>query len=289
MVGIDTVALSFPVVGECRYHWLRFGSKAEQRGHLSLRDGWARVEASLARRTNGERPLLLDPAELVDAALDLAHDAERFVRPATGALEPRALRIVRIDPAVDFSTTTAVTPILRGLAQIPVPSRAKRMIVEDHTRRETVNVGTKSAWLMRAYDKERKGGRTGVLRVEAQLRTRRLQSVFARENGGMIKVLADATPAKVESLWRATFEHVGFGAPVVLDLDAAVRALNWTSRRVIRLLGVLEAQRLGLYSPGSRHTRRTDAELVRAFHDELGQGGHSRVRLDVLTGKVSAV
>lgn len=284
IVGIDTLALRFQIVGDHRYNWVRFGSRAEDRGHLSVLDGWARVEASLARRSNGERALLLDPRNLADAAQDLAHEAARFVQPAHRALEPTQLLVARIDPAVDFSTPVPAPALLRGLAEVPHPARVKRTIHEDNARCETVEVGS-SSWRVRAYDQERKRGRTSVLRVEVQLRRRRLRSVFARNSGGMINVLADATPDKLASLWRATFEHVGFHSPICLDREAALRSLAWPSRRVIRLLGVLEAQRLGVYEPGSRHTNRTDAALVRSFHDELCQAGSS-TRLDAASGTV---
>jgi hypothetical protein len=229
-VGLDTLRFVVPVGLE-----LDGAPEAHlnKRGHLSLGSGWyawlyngqAFAEGSLARRFYGSNISALPVPLLGDVVRDVIRELSRF-REVQSNIPFESIRVKRLDVVRDFQRVADPGPLLRSLGSVP---RDARLIwdLRGHKQAESLTIGVER-WSICLYDKcaETKGSAApGHLRCEARFRDARLCQAWARDHGGCIKVVADVFEDKVESLARATFDLVGFGAEVSPAAEAVNRAL----------------------------------------------------------------
>lgn len=190
------------------------------------------VEASLPKRRDpddrrNDVACLLPEAE--EILRDMYDEARTHVEVSKGHHFEES-KVIRLDLVRDFHDVKGATPLLDGLADVVQPGRSKVRRFADPSRgqAETLRVGPK-AWGCTLYDKYEESGRQegteDQLRFETRLHRDQLASVFARKNGGNVRVVGDLfTRGSVDALetgesalaraQRAWFDRVGFGMAI---------------------------------------------------------------------------
>lgn len=214
-------------------------------GFLSVAADRAWVEASLPKRhdpddltvapTNVEA-LPVGPA--LESARELFRESAEYVEPVRSGRRFELCRIVRIDPVRDFDGVRHVPELLDGLAAVPRSSvhKVRRWADAERNRAETLRVGP-LGWGGTLYDKhaETKGvADEGRLRFELRFHGEQLESARAKDNGYVMRVLADVTEEKVQAMTRRNFERLAFDREVVgkASVASAVFGCEWLPPRM---------------------------------------------------------
>lgn len=256
--------------------------------------GKAWVEASLPKRTNDEQSNVraLPVGEALEVARAMYDEARTVCTPEESFDESK---IVRLDVVRDFAGVRQLGPMLDGLAMVPLTGRAKRRRFADaeSNNAETLRVGPK-AWACTLYDKftETRGdvAAAGQLRFEARLHHAQLTSVFAKEHGAAMGVIADVTDAKCEAMRWSMFHRVGFDRAVpatesIAEYVWACDELSPARRGAFWAYLTLPGFGAALSDPTERKYRR----LAESMGLAPGRGvpelvGARVMRLDYLTG-----
>lgn len=262
-------------------------------GFVALgRGGRAWIEASAKRADpEGANVVALPVREAVESIREACREAEAFCEPRE-AFE--TAKIVRLDPVRDFDEVTHVGELLDGLAAVPrdVRHKTRRWADAEKNRAESLRVGPK-AWGSTLYDKHAETmGRApeGRLRYEGRFHSEQLTSQWAKENGTVMRQIADLSSEKVGRLTVASFQRVGF--------DREVEGRASVSRRVFGENGLSSKEKAGLWAfltaPGFPESLSKPTRLkYRKLAGELGvivaqavdEAAPVFVRLDLESGR----
>ena len=297
MIGLDTVRFAVPVAGWRTVRppeawdrrdrlWLAGGARAEFESTSA--NGSAYVEASLPNIKFNHNLVPLPVAEMKAVVLSIVANLDEYV--VTTADQGLAdLKVLRLDIDRDFHGVAHTALLLRSLGAVARPRRVHSHLHSHGDRPETLTVGTKN-WSITAYDKHTQTrGRAdpGHLRCEVRLRTKRLRQTWARENGGMVNVLADVTEDKMLTLSRATFTEMGFGLAAasphtILHL---IRSAGLKPQEQAALLYQLICDAQGLATGANATTERKYRRLAHTLGAQLADDAPpNTVRLDWETG-----
>jgi hypothetical protein len=178
------------------------------------------LEASLPKRAGDDNIEGLTIPDAVAALREMVREAESFCEvdrdrcadPMTDA------KVVRLDLVRDFDDVEHQGDVLDGLARVPrgPTMKVRRWADGERNLAESLRVGPR-AWGATLYDKwAETDGRApeGRVRFEARLHADQLSSVWAREHGGHVRVVADVAEEKLRSLTRSAFVRCAFDREV---------------------------------------------------------------------------
>ncbi len=241
--GATAQVCSFGTPGES---W-RFRQALPSGGFVSLGvAGKAWVEASLPKRSGDDNIEALPVVEALDVMRAACEEANSFCTPDIRRKGHRfeEAKVIRLDPVRDFDGVRHPGLLLDGLAGIPRGPREKvrRWSDSERNQAESLRVGPK-AWGALLYDKHRETqGKApeGRVRFEARLHTPQLTSAWARDQGGIIRVVADVNEEKVRAIRLGAFERVGY--------EREVSAMSTVSDAVFSCEDVSERERALLWA-----------------------------------------
>jgi hypothetical protein len=225
VIGADVAVQNWGVVGE--EGW-RYSRRLPSGGVLMFGvGGRGRLEASLPKITGPDNVRGLPLAGALEALRSMYLEAGDFID-IQDPFERAEVR--RLDLTREFDGVKQFPLWASGVAAVRQAGRSVVSIHHDGELRGslTVKVGTKTTWSAYCYDKhhESKGlAPPGRIRFEARLRDKVLQSIWAKDNGGIIRTVRNMKEESLAQLRRGMFERVGFDREVV-GMNEVVQAIE---------------------------------------------------------------
>lgn len=260
--GLDTIRLQL--------HGAQFASSSrrlvDKLGWLHMKSGgrlhehWNQlfVEASIPSLLYGINYPVADLVQARNALRVLIGEATEYAEIPETDID--ALRIMRIDIAMDFPNITNISSLLRSLETV---ARRRDLLVErkslGYGRSLSLTVRTSRSWAVRLYDKGKESEGLvpeDTLRAEVQLRRRRLQTRAVTKLVGNIDIFGDLTDRKLELLAEATTALAGFDRTLTNPLfvvDQILDSGEYRCNEALRLLGLLMVQAVGRLDDLSAH------------------------------------
>jgi len=276
--GLDTLALTFRSTAAFVPR-----QQLDPIGTVVVRHGTGMLEASLPRLLTGTNAQLLPlgrTGEGVDAllallrGLDLADEQD---------LDRDQVRVKRIDVGRDFYGIPMLASHLDALSLRGTRGQTK-VRVDKHRSgvTETLRIGAPTSWSATLYDKDAERGVTvpqNQLRFEARLLQPRMTGVWARKNGGVVNVVSDLQPLKLELLAKGTFQTAGFDAAVWTDesLEHTVAQMGLKPAQIVSILGFDRLRGTDVLKCLSRSTAKHYEGLLKAAETECAVNRPNRL------------
>jgi hypothetical protein len=289
-VGIDTVRLA--IRNTC---WLSADDTPRRErldddggGVVYVAHGYGMVEASLAKRENGDNVRAVEPEDVPDAC-------ERLVKDARSLLDvpdhPR-ITLSRLDICRDFTNVPRIPQVLGHLSSLVQPGGVAVSAMRSRmTAWETV-YARRASWLARVYDKYSQCGLSnaaGVLRFELQINYHGFRSPWVKaRTGDNLSQIDQVSRGLLDDLAGDRFRYLHYDTPWLTgrDLHDILTAVpDITPDQRARLLWHGTARERG---SASGWNRATVAKQERDLNQIQATSATGTQRLDWSTGTVVA-